>query len=57
MQAADINPLTLPSVSLGQRSQLPKTSGIYFCLDTDGQILPRLGQIPTSGSPLAGEIN
>ncbi|NER99445.1 MAG: GIY-YIG nuclease family protein [Symploca sp. SIO1B1] len=33
-----INPLTLPSVPLSQRSQLPTTPSIYFAIDTQGVV-------------------
>ena len=38
MNLTDINPLTLPSLPLGERKQLPKCSGIYFVIK-DGDIL------------------
>lgn len=38
MQLTDINPLTLPSLPLHERSQLPSVPGIYFVLDTFGQV-------------------
>ena len=34
----NINPLSLPSVSLEERSQLPKTPCIYFVIDSEGMI-------------------
>jgi len=36
---SSLNLLALPSVALEQRSQLPKTPAVYFCLDADGRIL------------------
>jgi len=38
MNASTIDPLTLPSLPLGERKQLPKCSGIYFVIK-DGDIL------------------
>ena len=38
MNASTIDPLTLPSLPLAERSQLPKCSGIYFVIK-DGDIL------------------
>lgn len=38
MLVTDINPLTLPSVSLEERSQLPTTPCIYFAIDSQGII-------------------
>lgn len=35
---AAVNPLTLPSVSLEQRSKLPQTPCIYFAIDSQGAI-------------------
>ncbi|MFN6538313.1 MAG: hypothetical protein RM021_018460 [Nostoc sp. EkiNYC01] len=34
-----LNPLTLPSLPLEQRSPLPQTPCIYFVIDHDGQVL------------------
>lgn len=39
MLATEINPLTLPSLPLADRHQLPNCPGIYFCLSAGGQIL------------------
>jgi hypothetical protein len=33
-----INPLTLPSVSLDLRSQLPTAPCIYFAVDSEGRV-------------------
>ncbi len=38
MQIADINLLTLPSLPLEQRSQLPTTPCIYFAIDFQDQV-------------------
>lgn len=34
-----INPLTLPSVPLDERSQLPSTACVYFCLSESDEVL------------------
>lgn len=38
MLATEINPLTLPSVPLVDRRQLPDASGIYFVLSSDDKV-------------------
>ncbi|MEO0844027.1 MAG: GIY-YIG nuclease family protein [Cyanobacteria bacterium J06643_5] len=35
MNVAEINPLTLPSLSLNERKQLPSCSAIYFVMQGD----------------------
>jgi len=39
MQAAEINPLTLPPVPLAERRRLPNCSAVYFAIAGDGEIL------------------
>lgn len=38
MNPVTIDPITLPSVPLAQRANLPTTSGIYFAIDNAGTI-------------------